>query len=79
MASFVLQRDRAILADTVTDISQVNYRVSMAQLDTVHFLLKEKLDPVKGIEGIYPLPSRRVAAYDEILIFSFSRRFTFGR
>ncbi len=64
MASFVITDGiERIIEDSVKDIFAVNYRVTRAQLEYwVH---------AKALKGIYPLPSRRVAAYDEYPDFFF--------
>jgi hypothetical protein len=52
-----------ILNDTMKDLSAADYRITKAQ--TEYHL------PDKKLTGIYPLPSRRVAAYDEYPDFFF--------
>lgn len=59
-----------ILSDTVKDLSNEDYRVSMAQQEFV-FRNRKNWVPGKELKGIYPLPSRRVAAYDEYPDFFF--------
>jgi hypothetical protein len=70
MASFTITDGiERIMTDTVADLSQVDYRSAMAQKE---FESPEKnWIPPKSLRGIYPLPSRRVAAYDEYPDFFF--------
>ena len=65
MASFVIKDgiERILISDSVYPWSSKEYRVLKAQ--------REMGTPVKGLTGLYPLPSRRVAAYDEFPDFFF--------
>lgn len=64
MASFVITDGiERILDDSAKNIESVDYRLTKAQL--------EYQAPSKELRGIYPLPSRRVAAYDEYPDFFF--------
>jgi hypothetical protein len=65
MASFVIKDgiERILRTDSSYDLWGKDYRVARAQ--------REFGAPVKGLTGLYPLPSRRVAAYDEFPDFFF--------
>jgi len=64
MASFVITDGiERILDDSATNIKSVDYRLTKAQL--------EYWNPSRELRGIYPLPSRRVAAFDEYPDFFF--------
>jgi len=65
MASFVIKDgiERIIKEDSLYPLYSKEYRVARAQ--------RENGGPVKGLTGLYPLPSRRVAAYDEFPDFFF--------
>lgn len=64
MASFLITDGiERIIDDGVKDFSFTDYRVTTAQ--------REYGLPGKTLKGIYPLPSRRVAAYDEYPDFFF--------
>ncbi|MFI5157164.1 MAG: CehA/McbA family metallohydrolase, partial [Chitinophagales bacterium] len=61
-----------ILEDTVKDIGKVDYRVRKAQQEFLPFFGEQKIwIPSKELKGVYPLPSRRAAAYDEYPDFFF--------
>lgn len=71
MASFTITDGiERVLGDTIQNIESVDYRLLMARLEYV-FPIPEILVPAKQLKGIYPLPSRRVAAYDEYPDFFF--------
>ncbi|MEP7106523.1 MAG: CehA/McbA family metallohydrolase [Ferruginibacter sp.] len=65
MASFVIKDgiERILKADSSYDLWGKDYRVARAQ--------REYGEPVKGLTGLYPLPSRRVAAFDAFPDFFF--------
>ncbi len=65
MASFVIKDgiERILKSDSLYPLYAKEYRVARAQ--------RENGAPVKGLTGLYPLPSRRVAAYDEYPDFFF--------
>jgi hypothetical protein len=64
MASFLITDGiERILEDSVKDINAIDYRLTLAQYE--YWVLSKEL------KGIYPLPSRRVAAYDEYPDFFF--------
>ena len=65
MASFVIKDgiERILKEDSLYPLYSKEYRVARAQ--------REDGAPVKGLTGLYPLPSRRVAAYDEFPDFFF--------
>ncbi|MBA2562789.1 MAG: CehA/McbA family metallohydrolase, partial [Chitinophagaceae bacterium] len=73
MASFTITDGiERMLGDSIKDISRVDYRLITAQLQYVPFFaLPENLVTAKELKGIYPLPSRQVAAYDEYPDFFF--------
>ena len=73
MASFLITDGiERILEDTVKDIGGVDYRVRKAQQEYLPFFGDQKTwIPSKELKGIYPLPSRRAAAYDEYPDFFF--------
>lgn len=62
-----------ILNDTVKreDMNRVDYRLVMARFEYTSFPGPEYTIPAKELKGIYPLPSRRVAAFDEYPDFFF--------
>ncbi len=64
MASFTITDGiERLLNDTMQNLSTADYRITLAQT--------EYNMPDKKLKGIYPLPSRRVAAYDEYPDFFF--------
>ncbi len=65
MASFVIKDgiERLLIPDSLYDAWGKDYRYVRAQ--------RENGIAVKGLTGLYPLPSRRVAAYDEFPDFFF--------
>ncbi len=75
MASFTITDGiERILSDTIKikDLMHMDYRPVLANLQFVSFFpLPEYVIPAKELKGIYPLPSRRVAAYDKYPDFFF--------
>jgi hypothetical protein len=68
MASFIITDGvEHILDDSVITVLNADFRTKAAQL--------EYYELNKTLAGIYPLPSRRVAAYDEYPDFFFIPRF----
>lgn len=63
IASFIIRDDIERMEDSPGDFPPVDYRARMAQLNY--------RVPSKELIGLYPLPSRRVAAYDEYPDFFF--------
>jgi hypothetical protein len=64
MASFLITDGiERVLDDSAKNLESLDYRLTKAQL--------EYWMPSKELRGIYPLPSRRVAAYDEYPDFFF--------
>jgi hypothetical protein len=64
MASFTITDGiERIVGDTVKDVSSIDYRLTKAKFE--YSVLSKEL------KGIYPLPSRRVAAYDQYPDFFF--------
>jgi hypothetical protein len=70
MASFLITDGiERILDDSVQTIANADFRLAAAQEDLRLSLKSYKVPPT--LTGIYPLPSRRVAAYDEYPDFFF--------
>jgi hypothetical protein len=68
MASFLITDGiERVLDDSVQTINKADYRLTAAQFD----LRFENYKIPTGLVGIYPLPSRRVAAFDEYPDFFF--------
>ncbi|MBL7699080.1 MAG: CehA/McbA family metallohydrolase [Chitinophagaceae bacterium] len=65
MASFVIKDgiERILVEDSLYPLYDKLYRTARAQ--------RENGKPIKGLTGLYPLPSRRVAAYDDFPDFFF--------
>lgn len=72
MASFLITDGiERILDDSVNTLAKTNFRLTAAQLEyRLNGSTKDYKVPAK-LAGIYPLPSRRVAAYDEYPDFFF--------
>ena len=74
MASFTITDGvEHILEDTIKsgDQEKTDYRTMMANLEFASLYSLTKYVVPKELKGIYPLPSRRVAAYDEYPDFFF--------
>ena len=75
MASFTITDGiEHTLSDTISiqDLKSIDYRLANANLPFVSINPQTKyVVPAKELRGIYPLPSRRVAAYDEYPDFFF--------
>jgi hypothetical protein len=65
MGSFVIKDgiERILVEDSLYPLYDKLYRTARAQ--------REDGKPIKGLTGLYPLPSRRVAAYDDFPDFFF--------
>jgi hypothetical protein len=72
MASFIITDGIEHIIDDSISIAKTNFRLVAAQLEFKHQGSSAKDYKVpKELVGIYPLPSRRVAAYDEYPDFFF--------
>jgi hypothetical protein len=72
MASFLITDGvERLLDDSITTILNSELRVAAAQREYVHHRPESGYKVPKQLTGIYPLPGRRVAAYDEYPDFFF--------
>ena len=70
MASFIITDGiEHVLPDTIRNSHGIDYRFKLASLE--YSMFSPLQVPSKTLKGIYPLPSRRVAAYDEYPDFFF--------
>jgi hypothetical protein len=60
-----------IIDDSTRTLAKVGTRLAAAQLDWISFSVPKNYKIPAALRGIYPLPSRRVAAYDEYPDFFF--------
>ncbi len=80
MASFLITDGiERVLDDSANTIAKADFRIKAAQLE-YRFNGSAAVYKVPAtLRGIYPLPSRRVAAYDEYPDFFFSTTSVPGR
>jgi hypothetical protein len=72
MASFIITDGiEHVLDDTVKTIARTDFRLTAAQREYAFGDALQRYKVPAGLTGIYPLPSRRVAAYDEYPDFFF--------